>query len=603
MRKAFLSVEELFQQIGGNLSDLDDHVLKQIVTDHNKRILRGAGQARDFVDVPIAGVQDGFRALEVLNVEESRRLRRGIDEASKITRRATGKVEDATWDITPLKGLSDRYQTVYKAPAQAPPRDTGISIRGYPAPVNPADIPVTEVYEPLELLKQDIQNISTNLTGAEGKSGYNVLYDLRMRADKIVQSVNHVSPDVRADAKMLSDGITDLITKGKGGNKKLRGLIQESETQYKAMNDVRSLNLTKQILAEPNPTTIVKKYFTEDRVDELATMKDMLTKSGKSDLWLAMQAEYKQNLLQNKNYVEVMQLLDPALMTESRKKFLDTILPDKTSRDAIREYATQLKSVNEGLLSQVMNKSLTSAERAIELASTGSQAQLTDLVTQIGGLDSPQGRALQMGMLTHILNHSTRVAAGESRALILDPRLFTSRIDELDRKGTLDIVFGTEAKDYLKNMARYLNVFPSAEADMGNSLARAELAEKTSSWVSPVKMLRGRQMQLSNFMQAAYYVYGEPGIPGITRGFGLKARNEAIENLLKDPLAKTRRNYPSNLVAITARTIAEMEKDGVSMFGRSTGNAQIEAPTFVVHSGTIPAANQIPQGLLGVNPH
>jgi hypothetical protein len=260
-----------------------------------------------------------------------------------------------------------------------------------------------------------------------------------------------------------------------------------------------------------------------------------------------VQDGFKRQLLANKADIHRI-LEDP-----TKRRGVELLL-DSKDIDSLLKIADATKEHQRTLLVRHMKFQKNQGRRAFELLQRGDVAELNRIVRDLGGKDSPGGRALQSGLIQHVMDISSEF---DKARHMIRPQTFIDTMEGLRKSGKLGAIMSDENLGRLEDL-KALASFLFKEAGVGEGIQTAVVAAgiaPTKLITHPHRFLAAINTQFSNYMMASFYLS-----PFVSRVVRLPTRGDLN-------ISRTDASYLRMLASGLMVALEHNEKNAKALFG------------------------------------
>lgn len=486
----------------GDVSILNTRSLEGILSGFEDDILRPLSDKITPRSVPIAQeARRGLRTYEVAAREANRRRYRELGE--------TADQIGVTFDVSPAaaKARESLVGTVQR---------TRLEFQGEAAAsrVTQIDPPTGEFKDALETLVK-IDPILKGISGAPKSSAFEQAQLLRSRFASMSRDplLGRFKADASELAGLLDDAINSPILPPQSSAvvSQFTRSLSRADAAYKRRLEILDKSYVREILTGEKPSVIGEHLIDPTKVEMIRAVRRL----GGAPALEAVRQGYLRRLMSNPGDIL-------STLANPKNQSGLNILLKRGERQTLETVGKQFQEYSRAPLVRQMNQGLTDAAQVFRFMSRGKVADAAAFVERAGGKNSPQGRSLQAGALSMIIQGAQDFRDG---AFIIRPKRFEVMVRNLDDSGFIDAIF-TEANAKVIRSMRTAISFLNQSSGVGESMLRAQVSQGLAGPAAPIvrpDRFLGSMIQLfKNYTNARSFLFSDVGRAAVGAPLKLK---------------------------------------------------------------------------------
>ncbi|KKL60085.1 hypothetical protein LCGC14_2208850, partial [marine sediment metagenome] len=476
---------DAFAKSIGDIESLGDDELRKILDQQTRRI----GSALDsppnmtWEDAG-GGVKRGMdKFFELLSEAEGRDYVKALDAAA-----------GGTYDISPIKKLIGLLAFGKRGPVTI--KGKGWTLR---ETINVTPLKNTDLKSAMKILNQqdDLIKLTKRPDGQENP--LDILISQRSVFFSIMEDQAVNSQDRRV-AALIHGSLTEAMRNPTGVDAAGVALWRRAANRTRFKEEMLSKDYVRLITNSDSPEKIARylgnsgNYTAIRDVKRMLNVKDRIERSN-VDTFGAVQDAFKTMLIEGPQQIRSILTGKATRATKS----LELLMP-KSEQAIYLKMGDDITRMNTTMISKMLKTGQDDATRLTGLAAKGSRREIRDFLGEVGGKDSPRGRALAAGFISNL--HAKAASAGTLKPTF-DKQIFADGLHALRGRQLLDDIF---TEDTLSKLGRFEEsiAFLPDNIGLGDGIQAATIGPATFSFLTlqPMKALTGGRAFLKNDMIA-----------------------------------------------------------------------------------------------------
>ena len=400
--------------------------------------------------------------------------------------KARAGTRSGIYDIAPIKALMGNLKFGTRGPVTI--KGKGWTLRTHINVDSIKDKELKSAMNDLGLLDDEIKLIK--LPKGETQDPLSIMIALRSRFFNIMED-RAVRPKDRAVAAQIHHAMTQSMMHPQGVGPDAVALWRRAANRTRFSEDITSKSYTRMIANSDNPKQIAQYLASGSNPTAAKNIKRWLVASGQRDKWIAVESAFKNMLLDTPTDIRAIL----SKRSNRNSKAFDPLMPP-VEQEAYLKIGDDVTRMQKGEMFKMLKEGEDEGLRLVRLAEQGTRKEISEYIIDVGGKETPRGRQLAAGVLTSLLNASSK--QGTLR-IVLNKNTFLDKLEVFRRRGIMNEVFTPQDLKHIQSYEDAFTFLPEG-IGMGDKLVAAEQASAvTSIFVGqPGKALSGGRGFLKN---------------------------------------------------------------------------------------------------------
>ena len=476
-----------FSDIIGNVESLTDKELRNILDKQTRRITSALDSAPNMTWEDAGG-----------------KIKKGMDKFFELLAEAEGRdyvkaleaTKGGTYDISPVKKLIGLLTFGKRGPVTI--KGKGWTLR---STINVTPLKNTDLKSAMKRLNQLDDGIKLTKRPDGEENPLDIMIGLRSQFFSIMEDQAVNSQDRRV-AALVHGAMTEAMRNPAGVSAGGVALWRRAANRTRFKEEMLSKDYVRLIANSDSPEKVAKYLANSGNYTAIRDVRRMLTASKQPEKWGAVQEAFKTMLIEGPQQIRSILTGKGTRATNS----LDILMPPSEQKVYL-EIGDQINRMNTTRVAKMLKTGQDDATRLTGLADKGSRREIRAFLEDVGGKDSPRGRALAAGFIKNLADKAT--SAGTLKPTF-DKQVFADGLHTLRSRMNLDEIF---TPDTLKTLELYEEsiAFLPDSMGIGDSIQAATIGPQAFSFLTlqPMKALSGGRAFLKNDMIA--WLFTTPG--------------------------------------------------------------------------------------------
>lgn len=476
----------------GDIESLGDNELRRILDQQTRRITSALDSP------PNMTWEDAGRSVK-----------RGMDKFFELLSESEGRdyvkaleaTKDGIYDILPVKKLMGLLAFGKRGPVTI--KGKGWTLR---TTINVTPLKNKDLKDSMKILNQLDDSIKLTKRPDGEQNPLDIMIGLRSQFFSIMED-QAVNSNDRRVAALVHGAMTDAMRNPAGVDAAGVALWRRAANRTRFREEMLSKDYVRLIANSDSPEQIARylgnsgNYTAIRDVRRMLDAKDTLTKANTSTFG-AVQEAFKTMLYEGPQQIRSVLTGKATRAT----KALELLMP-KSEQLVYLDIGDKITRMNTTMIAKMLKTGQDDAIRLTGLASKGSRREIQAFLADVGGKDSPRGRALAAGIVKNLADKATK--AGTLKPT-LDKQIFADGLHNLRRRGIIDDVFTEDTIKKLTLHEEAIAFLPEA-IGVGDSIQAAEAGSAAFSFLSlqPGRAISGGRTFLKNDVIA--WLFTTPG--------------------------------------------------------------------------------------------